>query len=338
MLAATAVVAVATGCGGSSSRSAAPAASTSPYVAPTPTPAPIPRGVLAQIKMPLGSAPTGLTAGFGSLWVEQHHGTDVVRVDPRTDKVIATVKVGHSGCEQPTVGFGHVWVAPCDDSTKVSEIDPATNQVVGGFTATGATGFADGSIWAPSYSGRKLLRVNPRTLKTVATMPVVGMEALQAGGYIWDANINYNNGIYNRTIAKIDPHTNRVVAVIHTAGIGDYGYMTDAYGSLWLKGNATPTLVRVNTTTDGATTYKIPHVSSLSQFYDVWVTSGLGSIWFRNSDGSITRVNAKTGAVVQRVRTDANAGGGYPVVAFGSLWSTNTADDTLWRIRVSPLK
>jgi streptogramin lyase len=340
LLAGIVVAALATACGGSSPQSAAPATPSAPsYVPPpTPTPPPVPKDVLAQIKLPFGSAPTGIVAGFQSLWVEEHRGTDVVRVDPRTDRVIATVKVGHGGCQEPTVGFGHVWVAPCDDSTKVSEIDPATNQVVGGFTATGATGFADGSIWAPSYSGTKLLRVNPRTLKTVAKLPVVGMEAIQAGGYIWDANVNYNNGIYNRTITKIDPKTNKAVAVIHTGGIGDYGYMTYADGSLWLKGDGTPALVRVNTSTDAATTYQVPHVSSLSEFDDVWVAAGLGSIWFRNSDDSVTRVDPKTGRVIQRVPTDGNGNGGYPVIAFGSLWTTNTGDDSLWRLRVAPIK
>src|SRR5262249_35318902 len=46
------------------------------------------RGVIASVKMPLGMAPIAATPGFGSLWVVGHHGSDVVRVNPRTDKVV----------------------------------------------------------------------------------------------------------------------------------------------------------------------------------------------------------------------------------------------------------
>jgi streptogramin lyase len=55
-------------------------------------------------------APFGVAPGPGGLWVTNAQGT-VSRVDPDTDTVVATVRVGGVPQDAPVVAAGSIWVA-----------------------------------------------------------------------------------------------------------------------------------------------------------------------------------------------------------------------------------
>jgi hypothetical protein len=82
----------------------------------------------------------------------------VVRIDPRTNRVAATIDAG-SEAKAIALGFSSVWVAT---TGRLSRIDPATNALVArtnvSFASAVATGA--GAVWVGS--GPKLLRLTPR--------------------------------------------------------------------------------------------------------------------------------------------------------------------------------
>jgi streptogramin lyase len=116
-------------------------------------------------------SPTGIAAGFGSLWLVDHRSATVTRFDPRTTKAtrVIPVRVGHEaiteGPEQVLVGLGAVWVShPAQDV--VTRIDPHTNVVAarvhlphGASPVTLAAGA--GSIWA--VGPKQIFRIDPKT-------------------------------------------------------------------------------------------------------------------------------------------------------------------------------
>jgi YVTN family beta-propeller protein len=73
-------------------------------------------------------APFGIAAGPGGVWVTAQLGDTVSRVDPATDRITRTIQVGR-GASSVALGAGAVWVANAIDGT-VSRIDPATERVV----------------------------------------------------------------------------------------------------------------------------------------------------------------------------------------------------------------
>ena len=116
---------------------------------------PLPPKVQAAVEV--GPGPTALTAGFGSVWVAAHHGAEVQRVDPSTNRVIDNIAVG----TEPgalVAGQGHVWVSDFGDGFGW-RIDPRTDkatrfQVVAG-SSCGWLAVGAGSVW---ISGAKCHR------------------------------------------------------------------------------------------------------------------------------------------------------------------------------------
>jgi streptogramin lyase len=116
-------------------------------------------------------SPTGLAAGFGSLWIVNHRSLTVTRLDPRTGKAtrVIPVRLGHEtafdGPLQVVAGLGAVWVShPVQDV--VTRIDPRTNEVAARVhlprnTILGGLAVGAGSIWA--VGPKQIFRIDPRT-------------------------------------------------------------------------------------------------------------------------------------------------------------------------------
>jgi streptogramin lyase len=94
-------------------------------------------------KLP-GDAPERMVFAAGSLWVTGR-GTDLLRVDPATGAVQATIELGAGGIDVRAAG-GSVWIAAptaADDLRgnpfleRVLRIDPATNAIAETLRATG---------------------------------------------------------------------------------------------------------------------------------------------------------------------------------------------------------
>ena len=78
----------------------------------------------------LGSSPSAVTVGAGSIWAANVDGQSVSRIDPVKQVVIDTIQVGN-GPAGIAYGGGFVWVANGLDGT-VSQIDPQTDTQVAG--------------------------------------------------------------------------------------------------------------------------------------------------------------------------------------------------------------
>ncbi|MGO4599733.1 hypothetical protein [Terrabacter sp. 2RAF25] len=81
------------------------------------------------ITRPGSSGAQFATTGFGSVWVGVGNNASVVRVDARSDKVLATISF-HDQME-PCGGVAAtsraIWVSECLDGNHVGRIDPRTN-------------------------------------------------------------------------------------------------------------------------------------------------------------------------------------------------------------------
>jgi hypothetical protein len=337
--AAVAVIGLA-GCSGGSGTAHVKMLTKAPAIKDTSKPSPqasqLPRGVLASIPLSNDSdAPTGMAAAFGSLWVETHRGGDVYRIDPRTDKIAARISIGQNGCAEPFAADGRVWVGPCSDGLNTIAVDPRSDQVVADVPSSSSlNAVAGGSGWLPSYAAGNLLRVDLSTGKVQAVIDAPGAADVYGRGFIWAANTDPYNGGFDGRIEKVDLATNRVVSTLHVPRIGTDIFMAYSAGALWLKGENTAKLARVSTTTGAATIYRIPNWQPLPDYTDNFIEVAQGSLWIRSSPSWVSRISPRTGKIIKRYPADPAGGGGYPLVAFGSLWISNFTTGTIWRDRL----
>lgn len=231
--------------------------------------------------------PSALAVGAGALWVLKNDDQRVLKIDPGSGHVVASVPIGFVPFEIAATDSA-VWITGYYDDTVV-RIDPRTNQVVASLTVPdGASGIAlaDGAIWVASSIAGKVSRIDPATNRVVATValdcPVlcdgsVPLAIAASVDAIWVRTVG--DGL----IVRIDPHTNVVVTTIAvTPSVGRDGqdHLAILPGSVWVSGIS---LQRID-----------PQTNRVAGTVDVNATSanaGFGSLWITDIFGRVERIN-----------------------------------------------
>ncbi len=157
--------------------------------------------------------PTGLAspdgemnvvAGAGSVWVASDKTGQVARVDPSTNKVIASVEVEPGSCYL-AFGLDALWVVSAGSQT-LQKVDPATNTVVWttklgkqpGFLAAG-----EGSVWVQEQGDGTLARVDPANGAITGRVKVG--ETLKYGDIDTGGGLVWLRTTESQTFVVIDP-------------------------------------------------------------------------------------------------------------------------------------
>ena len=142
------------------------------------------------------AGPVWILASAGSIWTDVNNDPNVVvRIDPRTDRVLATIP-DPSACAQMAADDTAVWGAgtnepPC--TAGVSRIDTRTNKVIatihrgGGADAVAVYG---GSVWYGTTRTHELGRIDPRTNQVVSLLDLPGSAFGMTAdtGAVWITN------------------------------------------------------------------------------------------------------------------------------------------------------
>ena len=108
--------------------------------------------------------PSGIIVTADAVWVANGDAT-VVRIDPATKAVVATMKVGQLPQQGDVAPDGTIWIPNQTDDT-ISVIDPQTNAVTNTIKLkTGSAPFVlrhgFGDMWVGSFRDRILWRIRP---------------------------------------------------------------------------------------------------------------------------------------------------------------------------------
>jgi YVTN family beta-propeller protein len=113
----------------------------------------------------VGKSPRSIAIGEGAVWTLNAGDDSVSRVDPKTNKVANTIKIGAPVAGgQIAVGEGSVWVSA--PGTPLARIDPRTNHVVQLFTGEGGGAIlvAQGAIWITG-TPKAIWRLDPKLIE-----------------------------------------------------------------------------------------------------------------------------------------------------------------------------
>src|SRR5262249_23235965 len=150
----------------------------------------------------VGTTPASIAFAAGSTWVGDFTADKLYRINPTSNKVVATIPL-----HGPVVGIlgapdGSVWASEYSAGT-VAHIDPPTNTGTGRGTVGGdaeALAFAAGRLWVTNGSGY-VSEINPTTRAQLKKLTVGNdVDAIVATPHqLWVTT--YYAGI----VARIDP-------------------------------------------------------------------------------------------------------------------------------------
>lgn len=195
-------------------------------------------------KLSVGANPFRIAFGFGSLWVTSyfHDPHEVLRIDPVSGRVLATITGPEYGGTGIAVGAGAVWVAATYGGS-LARIDPATNSItamvpVGSYPLAVAAGY--GSVWVRNEDSSSISRVDPASDQVVETI-----DGLFSPGeaHMDDSLAVGPDGLYTAGVQlyRVDPRRDGVTATIDVTGSA----VAEGAGSLWLT-SVFGTLERIN--------------------------------------------------------------------------------------------
>jgi hypothetical protein len=290
-----------------------------------------------------GEAPWGPVAGFDSIWLQvvANGGGTVVRIDPATDEVAATIELDvlpiAGGPDSPVVtvavGEAGVWATgwrgatPEDAKGVLMRINPETNEVDQTIELPirprGLAVDDDGTIWVSSHIDSAIVRVDATSGDVLATVDVnVPWNITLSPEALWVAGNDEES-----SLTEIDPATNQVV---ETKPSGAWMIAALRYGadSLWLS-SFNPEAVGEVQRIDPESGEVIARVA-LSGPGDIAIDDN--GVWvLSNATQEVTQIDPATNQVVARYK------GGPPdlwgiAAGYDAVWVSNVMDGTLTRI------
>lgn len=270
--------------------------------------------VRASIQLASRGQATALLAAEEGVWVAAYEkdGSKVVRIDPVTSEVVATIPVAAvptwgAGGDGMAAAEGAVWVTGgADGEALLQRIDPSINEVVATIALGGGAGadvaVGESGVWVSAFglgSGMRVIRVDPATSRVVATIPVEGdwiREIFALDGTVLVRSLVGKDSTLT-ALTVIDPTSNRVVASNRMEK--PHGPFVAWEGVVWA--GAGRELLRVDPHTGrllGDPIFVERGVSLTS------LLAGEGGIWFvgyepddERDPATVDRLNAETGEI-----------------------------------------
>jgi class 3 adenylate cyclase/streptogramin lyase len=244
----------------------------------------------------------------------------LVRIDPNSARVVGAIRVANPYGTQLAVvpEREEVWVLS-QASTSISIVDATTNRVSSSLGVNRSDNdagigygmaYLDGSIWVTAGT-QTVERIHPVTHEVLAEVPVPGRPTgLAIGlGRVWAALPS--RGL----MVAIDPKIDEVVDTLEL-DITEFTVGVMADGALWGSSFPRGVVLRIDPDTGEFRSIAVGLGPSEIAF-------GFESVWVCNaSDGTVSRINADSGAVTGTIRVGEQS--------FYSFCGIAAAKDGVW--------
>ena len=325
----------------------------SPAVSATPQMTGPARAIIA-----VGPRPGVPVAGAGAVWVPNTGDGTVSRIDPGSNRVVATLRIGNQAafyqrdceakgsvhsfmgtsfhvrdCDLPSalsVAAGALWILKNDDQ-QVLRVDPASQRVLARIPL-GVTPFdiaaTDNAVWITAYWMDQLLRIDPKSNQVVARLTVPdGASGLAVSDQaVWVVSTVAGQ------VSRIDPMTNQVVATvaIDCPAACYQGSLplpiVAARDAIWVRTVGNGLVVRIDPMTNRVIA-SIEVLFPLGRSGQDHIALLNGGLWVAGT--SLQRIDPQSNRVSATVDVSATS----VSAGFGSLWIT----DIFGRVeRISP--
>ena len=145
-----------------------------------------------------------MIASSRAVWVALANANSIVRVDPATNSVVATVRMGYPPCGFLAIDETAVWSTGGCGGDVVARVDSRTNRLTTRLADVFPVGIevAFGSVWVADEGSGNIDQIDPHTGRLVARLHVVGLPVRLGVGFgsVW---VDDDNG----RVLRIQPKT-----------------------------------------------------------------------------------------------------------------------------------
>ncbi len=258
-----------------------------------------------------------------SVWISNYPKGSITRIDPKTNKVLATIAAGAKPCSGLATGFGSLWVPNCGDKT-VSRVDLKTGEVKATIPTTiadseGGIAIGAGSVWLMTDNQGTLARFDPDTNKVVAEIYLAKGSFVPAfgEGAVWVTSSQQD------LVTRVNPRTNLVTETIKVGK--KPRFLTIGEGAVWVLNQGDGSVTRI----DPKSNKVIATIEAGVPGDGGDISAGEGSVWVTSFEFPLTRIDPSTNKVVQQF---AGPGGDAIRVGLGSVWLSNLRQQNVWRV------
>jgi virginiamycin B lyase len=265
-----------------------------------------------------------------AVWVASTRPYAVLRIDPTTNKIVATVTVSGEACSGLATGFGSIWVPVCGEMPELVRIDCAKNTVsatlpVAPAAPEGGIAISEDSVWMVSDKKGTLVRVDPSTnsVRERIFIPPGSFNPVFSGGTVWIS------GITSNVLTAVDASSGKVLASIPVGP--KPRFLTAGGGSIWTLNQGDGSVSRV----DEKSRKVIATIQVGIPGTGGDIGYGADFVWSSVFEVPLTRIDAKTNRVT---RQWVGKGGDSLRFGFDSLWITDYKKGLLSRIPIEQVR
>jgi virginiamycin B lyase len=274
----------------------------------------------------LGKTADWVSITTDAVWVGSTGPFAVHKIDPKTNRRIASVRLPGEPCAGLAVGFGNLWVPLCSTVPLLAKVDLKSNQLVSLFktgpaAAEGGVTASPDSIWLVIDKQGSLARIDPDTgmIRQITHLPSGSYNPFYNDGLIWVTRADGSE------VTSVDASTGTVLTTVST-GPGPR-FLTAGAGAIWTLNQGDGSITRVDTSTKQAThttALRIPGKGGDISF-------GGGMIWATLSEVPLSLVDGATATLLCQWR---GPGGDSLGIGHGAIWLTDYHAGTMSRIEL----
>lgn len=274
----------------------------------------------------LGKTADWVAIAPDAVWVGSTGPFAVHRIDPKTNKRVATVKLPGEPCAGLAIGFGSLWVPLCGRTQMLAKVDLDTNKLLNVFkigaaaAEAGITASPD-SVWLVVDKDGSLARIDPATgaVRQTIRIPAGSYNPFYSDGQVWVTRADGSE------ITAVDAVTGVVSATAQT-GPGPR-FLTAGAGAVWTLNQGDGSLTRVDGRTRQAT--KTIALGTPGRGGDI--NFGGGMVWTTMWKMPLSVVDGSSAALLCQWK---GPGGDSLGIGDGAIWLTDYHGGTVSRIEL----
>jgi virginiamycin B lyase len=261
-----------------------------------------------------------------AVWVGSTGPYAVHRIDPKTNRRVATVTLRGEPCSGLATGFGSLWVPLCGKAATLVQVDLRSNRVVNVFgvgpaAPEGGIATSPDSVWLVVDKKGSLARIDPASgaIRQTIKVPSGSYNPLYSEGRIWVTRAEGSE------ITSVDAATGGVLGSVRT-GPGPR-FLTAGAGAVWTLNQGDGTLTRIPT----ASNQSARTIALGTPGHGGDISFGLGMVWTTMVKVPLSVVDATTTTVLCQWT---GPGGDSLGIGHGAIWLTDYHGGTITRIEL----